>query len=175
MADELIFDSLTSAPIPPVAGLFDPAKVASVTCSINGHLNPMDQRGFTSVLPSLEAGRMTCNAHDGLNVDGGPDAEIDAGVIGRDWIMIQGSLFINHFFPNEESDFHGDVFRIALDQNPEQKVVVTGSDPQSVSWLFRELRPGLHEVDYGPWAVFNAVRHGSPGYSPGYHNICIQI
>jgi hypothetical protein len=44
-----------------------------------------------------------------------------------------------------------------LDDGAEQKVVVSGDDPQYVSLLFSGLRPGLHEIDYAPWATYDAV------------------
>ena len=52
---------------------------------------------------------------------------------------------------------------------------MTGPEPQSVSYLFTQLRSGLHQINYGPWGIFDAVRQGSPGYSAGYHNICLVI
>jgi hypothetical protein len=170
LADELINNAGISAPILPVAGLFDPGKVASVTCSIEGYVSDMDQRGFVSLMPLSATGRRACSQPDGLDVDGGPDADVDTALIGRNWIMVKFFVFINHFFANQESEFTGDVFLATLDHGSNEKVVVSGTDPQPVSFLFTGLQPGFHQVDYGPWFAADAANGDG-----GYHNVCVVI
>jgi len=89
--------------------------------------------------------------------------------------MARLGLEINHFFPDQETNFNGDVFAASIDGGPFQKVVVSGAEPQSISFLFTDLRPGLHQIDYGPWFFVDAVRGGSPGYSAGHHTLCVSI
>lgn len=173
LADEVVMAGI-EAPILPVAGLLNPRDVAKVTCSYEGYVTPTDQRGFVEVNQS-QAGRKTCSQRDGLDVDGGPDAWADVVLFGRDWIAVRLGLEINHFFPNQESDFNGDVFEASIDGGPFQKVVVSGPDSQTLSFLFTDLHPGLHQINYGPWDASDVASQGSSGYSSGSHNVCVRI
>lgn len=173
LADEVTFAGI-EAPILRVAGLLNPRDVVKVKCFYEGYVDSMDQRGIVEVGRST-AGRKSCTQRDGLIVDGGPDAEVDSILFGRDWIMVQLGLEINHFLPNQETDFNGDVFAASIDGGPLQKVVVSGRESQTLSFLFTDLHPGLHQINYGPRNVFDAVSEGGPGYSPDSHNLCIKI
>jgi hypothetical protein len=173
IADEIVLAGI-DAPIFPIAGLLDPHAVASVTCSFEGYATTTDQQGIVGANDSPR-GRKRCSQRDGLDVDGGPDAQVGTIAYGADWIMLRLGLYINHFFPNQESAFNGDVFAISIDAGPPQNVVVTGPDGQTLSLLFTNLKPGLHQIDYAPWVAFDAVSKGSPGFSGGYHNVCIKI
>jgi hypothetical protein len=174
LADEVVFDTKGDAPILGIAGLLDAQNVTAVRCAYGGYVDSMDQFGMVSVGDSA-TGRRACAQRDGLDVDGGPDAQIDTIVFGRNWILARLYLDVNHFFPNQETNFNGDVFAASIDGRTEQKVVVDGAAPQFVSFLFTDLSAGLHQINYGPWSVFDAVRHGAPGYSDGYHNLCVKI
>ena len=134
----------------------------------------MDQRGIVEAGHS-PTGRKRCPQRDGLHVDGGADAEVDFIVFGRDWIMIQLALGINHFFPNQRTNLEGDVFRASIDNGSEEKVVVNGADPQTVSFLFTELKPGFHQIDYGPWFARDVTEGQRDRLAPGYHNVCVAI
>lgn len=169
IADEIVFTGI-DAPIPPIAGLLNPDAVAKASCAFDGYVSTMDQRGFVEN-GHLPTGRKSCPQRDGLNVDGGPDAAVDSIVFGRDWILIQLGLDINHFLPNQPTSFEGDVFRASIDNSGEEKVVVSGADPQTVSFLFTDLKPGFHQVNYGPWFASDVAE----GFTPGYHNVCVAI
>lgn len=174
LADEVVVGAGLDVPIPRIAGLLSPEKVRAVKCVVNGYVDTMEQGGIVE-LGGAQLGRRTCRERDGLDVDGGPDADVDAVLYGRDWILLQLDLRIIHFFPDQPTNFNGDVFAVTLDRGPEQKITVTGTDPQTASFLFTNLKPGLHQINYGPWSVSDAVTHGSPGYSAGYHNVCVAI
>jgi hypothetical protein len=174
LADEVIYAVGTDAPILGVNSLFSPEEVTAVKCSIDGYVDPLDQRGMVGSGSDVR-GRRPCQERDGLNVDGGPDAEVAIALFGSSWILVKLNLEINHFFPGEASVFNGDVFTASIDGGVYQKVVVSGLEPQSVSFLYTDLKPGFHQINYGPWAVVDAVRQGSPGYSSGYHNFCLGI
>jgi hypothetical protein len=171
LADEIAFDGL-DAPILRVAGLLDPADVKTVTCTYEGFVGEMDQRGIVEA-NHWPTGRKSCAQREGLIVDGGPDAEVETVLYGRDWIVAQIGLDIQHFMPNQETNFNGDVFAASIDGGPLQKVVVSGTELQSLSFLFTDLRPGLHQVKYGPF--FEADRQEVPENTAGLHNICIRI
>lgn len=173
LGDELLFGSPegNSVPIPRLAGLFDPQKAASVTCSVDGYASLGDQLGFIGTQPASASGRKACPEDNGVIVDGGPDSAIDWVIAGRDWFMATYSVFVNHFFHNQETQLSGDEFVSTLDGGSEQKYVVSGQDPQYVSVLYTGLRPGFHQLDYGPWSGFDAVRLGGSGY----HNFCLRL
>lgn len=173
IADEIVFAGI-DAPILPVSGLLDPHAVARVACAYEGYVSTMDQRGIVEASHS-PTGRKTCPQRDGLNVDGGADAEVDSIVFGHDWILIQLGLAINHFFPNQRTSFEGDVFRASIDNSGEEKVVVNGVEPQAVSFLFTDLKSGLHQINYGPWFASGVAQLRREGSTPGYHNVCIAI
>lgn len=173
LADELTYDSGLDAPILPIAGLLDPSKVASVTCSIDGYVGVLDQRGIVALAAATTLGRKPCGEKDGLTVDGGPDAEVETAVIGKGWILIRLLLSINHFLGDQESKFKGDVFASRLDRGSVQKVVVSGSDPQAVSFLYTGLRPGFHQLEYAPW--FGNADSVVPEEDSGYHNFCAVV
>jgi hypothetical protein len=174
LADEIITNPAIDAPILPVAGLFDPRQVVSVACAVDGYI-PVPQESFVNIASGSVRGQKACTEQNGLNVDGGPDAYFAVAVLGRNWIMVQFSASISHFFPDQETEFNGDVFSASLDRGPEQNIVISGQDPQTLSYLFTDLSPGLHQIDYGPRATFDAVRAESPGYSRGYHNFCFRV
>jgi len=169
MADELAYgEGLTGVPILPIAGLLDPRAVGAVECSIDGYV-PLNNFEFVSAGKS-NPGRKACSKHDGLFVDGGPDAIADTAFMGRGWIMLRFQMFVNHFFSNQENALTGDVLQASLDGDALQKVVVSGDDPQRVSLLFTGVRSGLHEIDYGPWATEDAV-----STTNGYHRYCLRL
>lgn len=173
IADEIVFGGF-DARILPVAGLLDPHAVGKVICAYNGYVSTDDPMGFLASGDSAN-GKKGCPQRDAMAVGVGPDAKVDAVVFGRDWIMMQLGLGINHFTPKQKSDLEGDVFRVSIDDGAEQKVVVSGSDPQSVAFLFTDLKPGFHQINYGPWLAIVVAEVRRLGYPPGYHNYCVKI
>lgn len=84
--------------------------------------------------------------------------------------MLTIQMSINHFFPNQETAFNGDILWASLDHGPGRLVVVSGDDPQYISLLFTDVRLGFHEIDYGPWVTNDPV-----ATTNGYHNYCVRM
>ncbi len=156
LADELLEATGFDAPILPIAGLFDSIDVASVECTIDGYDTKTGMLGvqpFVAIATPNARGRKPCPDTRGLIVDGGDDAEFEAAVIGPDWIMFRMRATIARFLSDRPTLFAGDVFSATLDRASEQRAVIEGLDGQPVSLLFVNVRPGFHQIDFGPWPV----------------------
>jgi hypothetical protein len=151
LADELTDGEGIDTPIYPVDQFLDPHDVASVDCSVDGYISASDESTFVQTAPPLVSGREACADRRGIIVDGGPDAAFEAAVIGPDWMMFRIRPWINHFLGNIPTDFAGTVFSATLDKRSEQRALISGAEGPSISFLFTQLVPGLHQVDYGPW------------------------
>jgi hypothetical protein len=156
LADELIEAWGFDAPILPIAGLFDSSDVASVECTIDGYDKKTELVGvqpLVAIASPNAPGRKPCPDPRGLIVDGGDDADFEAAVVGRNWIMFRMRATIARFLSDRPTLFAGDAFSAKLDRAFEQRAVIEGSDGQSISLLFVNVRPGFHQIDFGPWPV----------------------
>jgi hypothetical protein len=156
LADELVENAGTTSRIETVfptiqtiATLFDPELVKSVSCTFDEETMPS--------LRGAGAMRVDCPAGNGLNIEGGPDESLISALVGKDWALARMDFSIAHFLGHHGKDLVGEPYGIAIDDAPMQRVVVSGTDPQEASFLFVQLRPGMHRLDYGPIAFGQGV------------------